>query len=129
MLLKKLGTLSYVAIWSTAEPCLGIVSACLPTLRPLFKNYFATPVGSKGYDVAQYGSGSGSARKSDIRNVRSGDNPPFQRLGDSADKTIGVAYTASATSTGDKVIGSDTNDIPMNTIAVNTSWENRRGAL
>ena len=66
--------------------------------------------------------------KSVIRNARSGDNHPFQSLEDSADKNARVAYTASATSTGDNVIGSDTNDIPMNTIAVNTSWENRRGA-
>lgn len=119
-----------MAIWSAAEPCLGIVSACLPTLRPLFRNYFATPVGSKGYDAAQYGSsGTGSAKKSTIRNVRSSDNHPFQSLVDSADNTTGVAYTASATSTGDEIHRLDANDIPMNTIAVNTSWENRRGAL
>ncbi|KAJ5735704.1 uncharacterized protein N7483_000829, partial [Penicillium malachiteum] len=28
--------LSNVAIWSTAEPCLGITAACMPVLRPLF---------------------------------------------------------------------------------------------
>jgi hypothetical protein len=31
-----LGALGKVSIWSTAEPCLGIVAACLPTLGPLF---------------------------------------------------------------------------------------------
>ena len=30
-----LGLLGPPAIWSTAEPCLGIVSACFPTMRPL----------------------------------------------------------------------------------------------
>ena len=32
--------LGYISIWSTAEPCLGIVAACLPTMRPLLPHYF-----------------------------------------------------------------------------------------
>ena len=120
-----------MAIWSSAEPCLGIVAACLPTLRPLFKNFFTTPVGSKEHAVANYDlSESRSAGSGKTQNMRSGNNHPFQYLGDSADETTGVvAYSASATSTGDKISGLDTDDIPLNTIAVNTSWENRRGAL
>lgn len=27
-------------IWSSIEPSLGIISACLPTLRPLFRYFF-----------------------------------------------------------------------------------------
>ena len=34
--MENLGALGIVAIWSTSEPCLGIVAACLPTMRPLF---------------------------------------------------------------------------------------------
>ena len=30
------GSYSRVAVWSVAESCLGIVAACLPTVRPLF---------------------------------------------------------------------------------------------
>ncbi len=119
-----------MAIWSAAEPCLGIVAACLPTLRPLFKNFFATPTGSKEHGVAKYGSsGSESTGKSNILNMRSGDSRPFQYLGDSAEETTRVAYTASATATRDKTREVGTDHIPMNTIAVNKSWENQRGAL
>lgn len=32
---RKPGSLSQVTIWSTAEPNLGIVSACMPTMKPL----------------------------------------------------------------------------------------------
>jgi hypothetical protein len=32
----KIGDLTLPTIWSAAEACLGIVAACLPTLRPLF---------------------------------------------------------------------------------------------
>ena len=119
-----------MAIWSCAEPCLGIVAACLPTLRPLFKNFFATPMGSKERAVAKYGSSEfRSAGTGNVQNMPSGDKHPFRYLGDSADETTGVAYSASATSAGDMISGSGTENIPMNTIAVNTSWENRRGAL
>lgn len=39
-----------MAIWSTAEPCLGIVSTCLPTYKPLIKKIFGhtKDVGSSG---------------------------------------------------------------------------------
>ena len=43
-------------IWSAVEPCVGIVSACLPTLRPLFRTIgervssrYASRNQSKGY--------------------------------------------------------------------------------
>lgn len=37
--------LSGVAIWSTAEPCLGITAACLPVLRPLFTSAISVVTG------------------------------------------------------------------------------------
>ncbi|KAL9110081.1 MAG: hypothetical protein Q9187_008094, partial [Circinaria calcarea] len=48
------GSLSIVGILSTAEACLGIVAACLPTLRPLFIKMLAQKkrVGSNGSDSA-----------------------------------------------------------------------------
>ena len=33
----KIGDLTLPTIWSAAEACLGIVAACLPTFRPLFR--------------------------------------------------------------------------------------------
>ncbi|KAI9645957.1 hypothetical protein NHQ30_005394 [Ciborinia camelliae] len=43
-------TLGIVAIWSTAEPCLGIVSTCLPTYKPLITKFFGyqKDIGSSG---------------------------------------------------------------------------------
>lgn len=39
-------------MWSVVETCLAIVSACLPTLRPLYERFFgkegSTTVGSSG---------------------------------------------------------------------------------
>ncbi|ERF73312.1 hypothetical protein EPUS_03145 [Endocarpon pusillum Z07020] len=37
--------LGYVSIWSTAEPCLGIVAACLPTMRPLVRKFASSWLG------------------------------------------------------------------------------------
>ena len=34
-----LGALSRVSIWTTAEPCLGIFSSCLPTMGPLLRRH------------------------------------------------------------------------------------------
>ena len=120
-----------MAIWSAAEPCLGIVAACLPTLRPLFKGFFSLPMSNKERSAIKYGSEeSGSTGKSNILNFRSGDNRPFKNLGDSVDDTTGVAYSASATATGEYMVDSArTDNIPMNTIAVNTSWEHQRGII
>ena len=87
-------------------------------------------MGSKERVVAKYGSSeSRSGGTGNIKGMRSGDSHPFQYLGDSTDETTGVAYSAFATSAGDRISESGTENIPMNTIAVNTSWENRRGAL
>ena len=33
------GSLGIVSVWSTAEPNLGIVSACLPTMKPLLRRF------------------------------------------------------------------------------------------
>ncbi|GFF24102.1 conserved hypothetical protein [Aspergillus udagawae] len=35
-----------VFIWSSVEPCIGIVCACLPTLRPLLKSTLKHSLGS-----------------------------------------------------------------------------------
>lgn len=37
-----------VFIWSSVEPCIGIVCACLPTLQPLFRRAFKSLLSSKG---------------------------------------------------------------------------------
>ncbi|QSZ30912.1 hypothetical protein DSL72_000470 [Monilinia vaccinii-corymbosi] len=47
-------TLGILAIWSTAEPCLGIVSTCLPTYKPLFIKVFGhkKDIGSPGANIS-----------------------------------------------------------------------------
>lgn len=46
----KQGDLSLPTIWSAAEPCPGIVSACLPTLRPLTSMLWKSLGGRSGSD-------------------------------------------------------------------------------
>ena len=35
LILHELGAMNGTVIWSSIEPCVGVTSACLPTLRPL----------------------------------------------------------------------------------------------
>lgn len=37
-----------VAIWSTVEPGIGITASAVATLRPLFRVYFGSSIGSRG---------------------------------------------------------------------------------
>lgn len=55
-----------VFIWSSVEPCIGILCACLPTLKPLLRyamNHISSSNGSKNTDSSNTVSGKGSSRR------------------------------------------------------------------
>ncbi|KAI9730001.1 MAG: hypothetical protein M1834_006199 [Cirrosporium novae-zelandiae] len=60
-------------IWSSVEPCIGIVCACLPTLRPLFRGVF------KGWFNTS-ARGKSSVMGNSGTDIRSGHNRDFMRL-------------------------------------------------
>lgn len=125
-----LGDTSYVAIWSTAEPCLGIVAACLPTLRPLLSRFFSPPTSMPASRGSNYATGSScSTGNSKLLNLRSGNKRPFEHLSDTRDGLPNHTYSASAAVTGESPEELGTKGVPMNAIAVNTSWGNQRVRL
>ncbi|KAK2767052.1 hypothetical protein FQN54_006370 [Arachnomyces sp. PD_36] len=75
-------------IWSSIEPSLGIISACLPTLRPLVKHIFPSAFGSTK-KTSQYG-----YKNSDIgHGSKSGEFYRLQDRGNSVPDTDQVALT------------------------------------
>ena len=64
-----------------------------------------------------------------ILNLCSGDNRPFEPLGDSRDGIPNHTYSVSVAATGENLEELGTKGIPMNAIEVKTSWENRRAGL
>lgn len=50
-LLKSTGDYIDSAIWTTAEPCMGVISACIPSVRPLFSLRMSGP--TKGLEVSK----------------------------------------------------------------------------
>lgn len=84
-------TWNYVnsAIWSTAEPCMGVISACIPSLRPGFSILLrgttkALGVVSIGKESAEESS-SGSSRMWNSTNEGDAAEGNFQRLEDSVE--------------------------------------------
>ncbi|KAL9026550.1 MAG: hypothetical protein Q9196_004802 [Gyalolechia fulgens] len=123
---RKLGSFSEVSIWSTAEPSLGIVSACMPTMKPLLLRLF--PQGNfRDHVKSRKKSGSGSSSK----RYRS-DTTPFGLSGFNKWK-IGRAHQqfrklndgiserlATHSHITDGEAGRGKLDIPLNTIEVQT---------
>ena len=81
------------AIWTATEPSMGVVSACLPSLRPLFNRMFSgtyhgpTLKSTRGKSAQDYGSGTSrryiwSDSKDSTVDLRS-----FSRLEDGANET------------------------------------------
>ena len=123
-------------IWLNVECNIGIVSACLPILRPLFSKTFPGSVRSKLYRSRLSGYGTGSQRLPD---VEKGDR--LSTLGGSTNVSGGsgvggnsqnhktwynAAATAKTTRNGDS--GSDCSQeemVPMGRIAVrhDLDWE------
>lgn len=51
-------------IWSNVEPCIGIVSACLPTIRPVLRRFNILWCGSSNSHNRRTGSTDGAPRPS-----------------------------------------------------------------
>lgn len=74
-------------IWSSIEPSCGIISACLPTLRPLLRHFFPTAFGNSSHqkssefhplsDRTNFGPGEGLAPQNDIRGGSSDSSAPL----------------------------------------------------
>lgn len=118
-----------MAIWSTAEPCLGIVSTCLPTLKPLAVKIFGQKggIGSSGTSRSVGGSDETFGSKFKKNRVRvslaSGtENEDDLRL--IAHQKELMSLKTYATASGDSTPNAQ--DIPMNNIHVqtkiNSSW-------
>ena len=115
------GATGIVAVWSTAEPCLGIVAACLPTLRPLFSRFIPTTSSSSargGYSSNESG---GSSSTGQSQRMKKGQPRPAKD-----------SYTDSRTETYimsdpevDKMSGDRSKSLPHNAIEVSTSWQSR----
>ncbi|MCJ1274922.1 hypothetical protein MMC21_002720 [Puttea exsequens] len=69
-----------VANWSAVEPCVGVIGACIPSLRPLFTVLFRQPF-DKSAKGASSSSGSGSHPSSHGWNTGD-DKRPFSPLHD-----------------------------------------------
>lgn len=75
-------------IWSSIEPSLGIISACLPTLRPLIRSVFPSGFGSdrsqkpkdfyRLQDRSNFAPGDGMAPTHDIRRGSQDSTAPLE---------------------------------------------------
>lgn len=122
--------LGIVSIWSTAEPCLGIVAACLPTLRPLVKRFIKTlPTTHRGTTGGSnfsnpFGKQGSSIMRSHDRDfgieLNGSGQKGFHELRDD-NRLIG----AEAIATGPGSRGGF-EDVKEGAIEVQTTWESRR---
>ncbi|MCJ1353417.1 MAG: hypothetical protein MMC33_003403 [Icmadophila ericetorum] len=119
-------SLGIISIWSTAEPCLGIFAACLPTLRPLFRKMF-----SRWALTTEGGSGGLSKKHTGLsRSLGSSrDEVEFYRLRDSQVDTKSSTYVT-ADATADSRFNSAGRTGATNVIEVETStqWEHSIGS-
>ncbi|CAL8584661.1 hypothetical protein XPA_010249 [Xanthoria parietina] len=106
-------TWNYVnsAIWSAAEPCMGVISACLPSLRPLVAlmtrgTHRAPKMG--GGKSAQMASSSGSSRMVWRRND-SDHGKHFSRLDDSVGEQTRWGHDVTVKGGRDREQGSSEN--------------------
>lgn len=130
------GATSYVTIWSTAECCLGIVAACLPTLRPVFHHLFAQRASStfRKRVGSNYPFHSSSSTSDNIvLKCPQGKYVHHLRpLDDAKDRYVGkrMCSTSANGGPGNDIESLDgRHSIPMNAIQVHTSWENRRESV
>ena len=91
-LLTSLGNYVNAAIWTACEPSMGVVSACLPSLRPLFKRIFRgtyrgpTFRSRSGKSLRDYGSGSSARHAWTSSKNETDDTKNFSRLEEAPDE-------------------------------------------
>lgn len=125
-----LGSLGIVSVWSTAEPNLGIVSACMPTMKPLLRRFLPQ---SKSRDAK--GSGSSRSRKypsattsfgsSGINKLKIGKvHQQFRELDDDTNENLtGGSPPATHTYITGGEVGRENLGIPLNAIEVQTNMD------
>jgi hypothetical protein len=92
-LIEYQGNYVNAGIWTATEPTMGVVSACLPSLRPLFKrlvsNTYKGPYfgSSRNKSAQNYGSGNSSRYMWSSNKGEDGDLRSFTRLEERPDET------------------------------------------
>lgn len=110
---SRIDSLGIVAIWSTVEPCLGIVATCLPTLRPIVKSFFGRShflSGTSQNKLEEAGSRSMGSR------VRGDAKSGFQQLYNSNDLVSAQTFI----SANSKPLGIRDDQLPLKTFDVET---------
>ena len=80
------GNFVNAAIWTATEPCMGVVSACLPSLRPLVALLYSGSHRGPPVKSAQ-ASGSSTSSRMRWRSNNGNDEGTFTRLEESANET------------------------------------------
>ncbi|KAL9031751.1 MAG: hypothetical protein Q9196_000228 [Gyalolechia fulgens] len=126
-------SLGIVSIWSTAEPNLGIVSACLPTMKPLLRRFLPQ---SKSRSARNSNQRSGSSKRPSA--TESFGSKGFSRLTNrrgheqfreldtdtTSDDHVPVGGpTGTRTHITTSEVGGKDLDIPLNAIEVKTNMD------
>ncbi|KAL8766381.1 MAG: hypothetical protein Q9209_006815 [Squamulea sp. 1 TL-2023] len=129
-------SLGIVSVWSTAEPNLGIVSACLPTMKPLLRRVI--PQGRTRNAGSNKRSGSGDSGPKKISATESIGSSGFNKLKrgrghqqfrelDDDDDIVDNLQMGGPTGTQTRITSSDAGEenlgIPMNVIEVKTNMD------
>ncbi|KAL8787999.1 MAG: hypothetical protein Q9213_001891 [Squamulea squamosa] len=130
------GSLGIVSVWSTAEPNLGIVSACLPTMKPLLRRVIPQGKTRKAGRNKQSGSGDSGPKKisatesfgsSGFNKLKKGiGHQHFRELdddGDNVDNLQTGGPTGTQTHITSSDVGEENSGIPMNVIEVKTNMD------
>ncbi|KAL9598131.1 MAG: hypothetical protein Q9219_004687 [cf. Caloplaca sp. 3 TL-2023] len=120
------GSLGIVSVWSTAEINLGILSACMPTMKPLLRRFLpqgeSTRKAKGSQDTAKrYPSATASFGSSGVKKMKMGRaRAEFSELDDDTSEYLPTA-TRTYISSGGGDNGSG--DIPLNAIEVQTNMD------
>lgn len=105
-------------IWSSIEPSLGIISACLPTLRPLVRKYFPTVFGSSP-KASKYGYKDSKSHTSQSRDFyRLEDRGKYPHGGDEIALTNDIRKGGGNSAGGDSAADLHTEEDPNYSIMV-----------
>ncbi|KAL8702623.1 MAG: hypothetical protein Q9201_004201 [Fulgogasparrea decipioides] len=131
-------SLGIVSVWSTAEPNLGIVSACMPTMKPLLRRFLPQGKTRSAKDSKQSGSSGSSSSKKRPSAIESFGSKGFNRLkngkghedfreldDDTSDHVPVGKPTGTQTQITSNVVVKEDPGIPLNAIKVktNVNWE------
>ncbi|KAL8727053.1 MAG: hypothetical protein Q9166_006296 [cf. Caloplaca sp. 2 TL-2023] len=126
-------SLGIVSVWSTAEPNLGIVSACMPTMKPLLRRVIPQSKRRNARSNKQSGSGSSGPKKisatesfgsSGFNKLKRGrGHQQFRELDDDDENLPVGGPTGTQTHITSSEAGKENSGIPMNAIEVKTNMD------